>query len=205
MSKATPGRLSKKPTLGERLRPGAAIRKKSGEFLTDLGKTMDNYLAQATPDDPVHLENHQVFQNNQVLYNKAEAAEKNLSFMARASGGAAVADVWSKPYTSLQKAKDERKAASEEALRQRNQVSGVLQQHQHLRQRPTENATENPLGGHIIPPEELNNITSNTDATSSNDGFRFAPMPTPTSVTKRVEVDDGLKPGPGRRRVGKQP
>ncbi|KIJ43464.1 hypothetical protein M422DRAFT_779796 [Sphaerobolus stellatus SS14] len=62
-----------------------------------------------------------------------------------------------------------------------------------------------PLGGHIIPPEELNNITSNTDATSSNDGFRFAPMPTPTSVMKRVEVDDGLKPGPGRRRVGKQP
>ncbi|KIJ23888.1 hypothetical protein M422DRAFT_275447, partial [Sphaerobolus stellatus SS14] len=125
-----------------------------------------------------------------------------------ASGGAAVADVWSKPYTSLQKAKDERKAASEEALKQRDQASRVLQQNQHARRRPTENVTENRPGGHIIPPEEFNNITSNTGATSSNDGVRFAPMPTPTSlpiVTKRGEVDEGLKPGPARRRVGKQP
>ncbi|KIJ43468.1 hypothetical protein M422DRAFT_30900, partial [Sphaerobolus stellatus SS14] len=196
MSKAAPGQLNKKPSLGERLRPGAAIRKKSAEFLTDLRKTVENFSVQAAPDDPVNITNHEVYKNNLGVYNGAREAEKSLSFMTKAKGGDAVAEIWAAPYNNLQKAKDERRIASEEALRQRNQASGV--QNQHSRLKPTENR----LGGPIIAPEDIGQ-----DAfTSNNDGFRFAPMPTPTpTVTKRVEVDEGLKPRPGRRRVGKQP
>ncbi|KIJ27338.1 hypothetical protein M422DRAFT_55107 [Sphaerobolus stellatus SS14] len=137
---------NRRPSLQERLRPGAAIRNKTEKAFKELKDIKEEFDRQARPrpDDPVKLGNHEaydkcIFDWSERYFERAKKAEKQLSAPKKLMGGDAVSKVWTEPYEEIQKARNQRKSASDEALQRRKNLIHVKHLFSHSRKKQNEN------------------------------------------------------------------